>query len=232
MEPNPPPLPPMPPMAPPPPMARIPQYAPPLPPPAGRSPLFYIAIAGGCCGVPILLFIVLAAILFPVFAQAREKARQTSCLNNIKQLGMATIQYSQDWDEKYPAAKEWMTKLEPYTGVPAAGGGNATAGGDSGAGENSRRFRSVWQCPSVSSDRNVTDLFGYAYNVKVSGREQSSFSDKEIRMTPLIYDSEKLEKNASDPFQSVAYRHSHAACIGYADGHAQAVKSKTASGPE
>ncbi len=51
--------------------------------------------------VVIAIIAILAAILFPVFAQAREKARQTSCLSNMKQLGTATIMYSQDNDEAY-----------------------------------------------------------------------------------------------------------------------------------
>ena len=49
--------------------------------------------------VVIAIIAVLAAILFPVFAQAREKARQTSCLSNLKQIGMATQLYLQDYDE-------------------------------------------------------------------------------------------------------------------------------------
>src|SRR5688500_4256077 len=48
--------------------------------------------------VVIAIIAILAAILFPVFAQAREKARQASCLSNVKQLLMATMQYSQDYD--------------------------------------------------------------------------------------------------------------------------------------
>jgi prepilin-type N-terminal cleavage/methylation domain-containing protein/prepilin-type processing-associated H-X9-DG protein len=53
--------------------------------------------------VVIAIIAILAAILFPVFAKAREKARQTSCLNNLKQLGLAALQYVQDYDEKFPA---------------------------------------------------------------------------------------------------------------------------------
>src|SRR5476651_129734 len=52
--------------------------------------------------VVIAIIAVLAAILFPVFAQAREKARQTSCLSNEKQLGLAVMQYVQDYDEMTP----------------------------------------------------------------------------------------------------------------------------------
>lgn len=54
--------------------------------------------------VVIAIIAILAAILFPVFAQAREKARQTSCLSNTKQLGLAVLMYVQDYDEVFPLA--------------------------------------------------------------------------------------------------------------------------------
>ena len=52
--------------------------------------------------VVIAIIAILAAILFPVFAQARGKARQASCLSNLKQIGLATMMYAQDYDELYP----------------------------------------------------------------------------------------------------------------------------------
>ena len=52
--------------------------------------------------VVIAIIAILAAILFPVFAQAREKARQTSCLSNTKQIGLGLMMYAQDYDETYP----------------------------------------------------------------------------------------------------------------------------------
>ncbi|MCE5241118.1 DUF1559 domain-containing protein [bacterium] len=52
--------------------------------------------------VVIAIIAILAAILFPVFAKAREKARQSSCLSNLKQLGLACLQYAQDYDECFP----------------------------------------------------------------------------------------------------------------------------------
>jgi prepilin-type N-terminal cleavage/methylation domain-containing protein/prepilin-type processing-associated H-X9-DG protein len=52
--------------------------------------------------VVIAIIAILAAILFPVFAQARESARKTSCLSNMKQIGTATMMYTQDYDEEYP----------------------------------------------------------------------------------------------------------------------------------
>ena len=62
--------------------------------------------AGGFTLIELLIVIaiiaILAAILFPVFAQAREKARQTSCVSNLRQLGMAMMMYVQDNDDTYP----------------------------------------------------------------------------------------------------------------------------------
>ncbi|BCM89799.1 hypothetical protein IAD21_01647 [Abditibacteriota bacterium] len=52
--------------------------------------------------VVIAIIAILAAILFPVFSRARENARRTSCLSNLKQLGLGMMQYTQDYDEKYP----------------------------------------------------------------------------------------------------------------------------------
>jgi prepilin-type N-terminal cleavage/methylation domain-containing protein/prepilin-type processing-associated H-X9-DG protein len=55
--------------------------------------------------VVITIIAILAAILFPVFAQAREKARQTSCLSNMRQLGTALSMYVQDYDEAFPPSQ-------------------------------------------------------------------------------------------------------------------------------
>lgn len=52
--------------------------------------------------VVIAIIAIIAAILFPVFAQAREKARQITCVSNLKQIGLAIIQYTQDYDEMLP----------------------------------------------------------------------------------------------------------------------------------
>jgi prepilin-type N-terminal cleavage/methylation domain-containing protein/prepilin-type processing-associated H-X9-DG protein len=70
--------------------------------------------------VVIAIIAILAAILFPVFAKAREKARQSSCLNNMKQIGLAVLQYSQDYDERHPWGDSvaWGTAgNEPLTGI-------------------------------------------------------------------------------------------------------------------
>jgi prepilin-type N-terminal cleavage/methylation domain-containing protein/prepilin-type processing-associated H-X9-DG protein len=70
----------------------------------------------------------LAAILFPVFARARENARRVSCASNLKQIGLGIMQYTQDYDERYPYQSapdignytttpfdSWIKRLYPYT---------------------------------------------------------------------------------------------------------------------
>ena len=70
--------------------------------------------------VVIAIIAILAAILFPVFAKAREKARQSSCLSNVKQIMLAWLQYAQDYDERTvltvygPNASKWYNTLVPY----------------------------------------------------------------------------------------------------------------------
>ncbi len=75
--------------------------------------------------VVIAIIAILAAILFPVFAKAREKARQSSCQSNLKQIGLALLQYAQDYDERtgyavlwqtgYGAGWSWPEWSQPYT---------------------------------------------------------------------------------------------------------------------
>ena len=71
--------------------------------------------------VVIAIIAILAAILFPVFARARENARRSSCQSNLKQIGLGIMQYTQDYDEKLPRRvvgpapfKSWRVVTQPY----------------------------------------------------------------------------------------------------------------------
>lgn len=99
--------------------------------------------------VVIAIIAILAAILFPVFAQAREKARQTSCLNNEKQIVLAVLQYVQDYDETFPTKEinepgktflSWRELVNPY--IKGARTDTNTVGGIHASG-------GVWSCPSA-----------------------------------------------------------------------------------
>jgi len=119
--------------------------------------------------VVIAIIAILAAILFPVFAQAREKARQTTCLSNIKQIGLGVMMYTQDYDETFPrlavvpppaprqswADYTWQDAVGPYIKngtitVNWASTDNSpvtlTAGG-------------IWLCPS-QPDANARTVYG------------------------------------------------------------------------
>jgi len=96
--------------------------------------------------VVIAIIAILAAILFPVFSRAREKARQTTCLSNLKQLGLAFMQYAQDYDECFP-----MLRTYTYTAT-----GTETVYYYPWTLEPYHRNWQVWYCPS----RDKTDGVG------------------------------------------------------------------------
>jgi len=102
--------------------------------------------------VVIAIIAILAAILFPVFAQAREKTRQASCLSNEKQMGTAMMMYTQDYDEQFPFLQYydannqpiiWTSAIYPYV---KNGQGNVVNGTTYYYGTGG-----VWSCPSFPS---------------------------------------------------------------------------------
>lgn len=110
--------------------------------------------------VVIAVIAILAAILFPVFAQAREKARQASCMSNVKQLGTAMLMYGQDYEETFPMMENnpvarftIANMLDPYI---KAGNKNTNASGGNAWPEGS-----VWRCPSSNTYNDGNDLTSY-----------------------------------------------------------------------
>jgi prepilin-type N-terminal cleavage/methylation domain-containing protein len=101
--------------------------------------------------VVIAIISILAAILFPVFAQAREKARQTSCLSNLRQIGMAALTYVQDYDDHLPTSGssggqgDLTGNLQPYTKQLYGQG--------------------IWRCPSHEPFTSGNWTSSYGYNI-------------------------------------------------------------------
>ena len=103
--------------------------------------------------VVIAIIAILAAILFPVFAQAREKARQATCLSNMKQVGLGVLMYTQDYDETFPlgsylmvgmtAAVSWQDLTDPYMKAGAGATGTNIVG---------RKDAGLWTCPSIGTN--------------------------------------------------------------------------------
>lgn len=123
--------------------------------------------------VVIAIIAILAAILFPVFAQAREKARQTSCLSNMKQIGTGLMMYLQDYDEQFPPVvgatavgnqmytQNWGVEYtDPANGatVPSIVGPYI-------------KNRDIFRCPSGS--RGGNQLIHYMMNDYIATRSQA-----------------------------------------------------------
>ena len=112
--------------------------------------------------VAIAIIAILAAILFPVFARARENARRSSCQSNLKQIGIGVIQYTQDYDENFPLALVtpgfgWAAVIQPYI-----------------------KSTQLYQCPSDTKEPNATPTqVGYSdywYNARLSCPSDNSVS--------------------------------------------------------
>jgi prepilin-type N-terminal cleavage/methylation domain-containing protein len=125
--------------------------------------------------VVIAIIAILAAILFPVFAQAREKARQTSCISNLKQIGLAFKMYVQDYDERWPQ----------NNGVPCCTNGQQNSDGQdfayNGWVSNAlipyTKNQAIYICPDINSNgfadpwsnggnatKDGNEFFSYAFN--------------------------------------------------------------------
>jgi prepilin-type N-terminal cleavage/methylation domain-containing protein/prepilin-type processing-associated H-X9-DG protein len=133
--------------------------------------------------VVIAIIAILAAILFPVFARARENARRASCQSNLKQIGLGFMQYTQDYDEKYPANYTaavdslpiYYMAVEPYV-----------------------RSKQIWACPSQSDAGGIpagagfvyADRINYFYNTNVAGGGPSATIGTPLSMAAIPSPSE------------------------------------------
>ena len=100
--------------------------------------------------VIVAVIAVLTAILFPVFFKAREKARQTPCLSNVKQIALGMMMFAQDHEGRLPEAYRWKEQLAPYV--------------------NSVQ---IYACPSDPSDAGTS----YAMNPRFSGADTKDFDN-------------------------------------------------------
>lgn len=147
--------------------------------------------------VVIAIIAILAAILFPVFAKAREKARQATCLNNQKQLATSFVMYTQDNDEMLPAlgtvGNGWMQAIDRYVG-------NAK----------------VFDCPSKSGNGALSGgPVEYGFNSNV---EKMALGDMEPSSTVLTADV-RLGLLALGGLTDQDRRHLSGIIASFADGH-------------
>jgi prepilin-type processing-associated H-X9-DG protein len=166
---------------------------------SGVTTLFELSVSSGIC-------LVLAGILFPVFGQAREKARQTSCASNLKTISGAMLMYAQDYDDLFPPAENWMDSVDAF--CPPSPKGKAKD--------------SVYRCPSVPTKRD--DVYGYAFNRNTATKSVAKIRNPYTKV--LLYDSTTLTRNAADAETSlpVKKRHLKVNNIAFVDGHVKRIK--------
>jgi prepilin-type N-terminal cleavage/methylation domain-containing protein/prepilin-type processing-associated H-X9-DG protein len=123
--------------------------------------------------VVIAIIAILASILFPVFGRARENARRSSCQSNLKQIGLAFMQYTQDYDERYPLAtntvameNSWGASIQAYL-----------------------KSHQIYQCPSDSMAPDPRPAYpgynDYWYNCMLSW-DGASYANTGLNQSALL----------------------------------------------
>ena len=133
--------------------------------------------------VVIAIIAILAAILFPVFAKAREKARQTACLSNEKQLGLGILQYAQDNDETMPLCpndRGWAGEIYSY--VKSAG---------------------VYKCPDDSYNNGQATV-SYAFNTNVVGKNPAGVLSAQASpaVTVVLCEGTNIGTDVTNPLEN------------------------------
>jgi prepilin-type N-terminal cleavage/methylation domain-containing protein/prepilin-type processing-associated H-X9-DG protein len=199
--------------------------------------------------VVIAIIAILAAILFPVFAQAREKARQSACLSNQKQISRAMMLYLQDSDENFPGYTLvigpytgwlWETGLKPYIPLNANTQSNVYwCPSTSGIGG---KVSATWGSAHTGWDvvwgpGNHHESGSYTHNGYTYGANESEFAS--IAETPFDMDGlwvdtwpgagDKLPKDRENGENTglgriALNRHNGGITITYADGHTKWVR--------
>lgn len=179
--------------------------------------------------VVIAIIAILAAILFPVFAKAREKARETNCLSNVKQITLGIMMYIEDYDGLFPMA------YQPNAALPGGGQSYAVAvypyikqGVKDG----------IWWCPSSGLEQ-VNWQAGHSAYVQYGYSAQIHWYTTSFRMpkhdSEIPYPAETVvigeTKTSGQPYGTYAwwgfgsshtrYSHNERQNLGFADGHAK-----------
>ncbi len=165
----------------------------------------------------------MAAILFPVFARAREKARETSCLSNVKEITLALIMYKDDYDGTFPLDRfdnprvYWCAAVNPYIGQQEISGWTGSNYG-------------IWQCPSFHGE---PAWYGGAYsdyglNYHIDGHNEAEYDFP--AQTPVIAENFYSHSNGNDygwyrwygiNHSRTRFDHNERGNFGFMDGHAK-----------
>jgi len=179
--------------------------------------------------VVIAIIAILAAILFPVFARAREKARQSSCQSNLKQLGLGMLMYVQDFDERFPNGQA----------IAGTSNGNIVHNGWAWMVDSNWRSQvpsqvflrdiinpylkntQIWRCPSGSRGPDTWSDYNLKMDLYWNGRSLSSYNNPAGQ---VMWHEEECNHgdvrgvNSNDP------RSEHNVC--FVDGHVKFVRHR------
>lgn len=185
----------------------------------GRNPQMKgqgFAIAGIITsGVGVLMIPVLAAVLFPARARARDAAQESGCLENVANMSAAVRMYQTDWNDAYPPAGDWNELLAPLVKVHDASYDT----------DKKERQRRVFICPKISESTEPC----YAMNNRLSGKRSAIVQSPAD--TVLIYESQPGNNMAGGPeLLPSKPRHSGGDNIGFADGHVKNVERSQVGG--
>lgn len=132
--------------------------------------------------VVIAIVAILAAMLLPVLSAAREKARQTACLSNCRQIGLAFAQYSTDWDDRFPLTAHslagWADTAQPYI-----------------------RNRQIYHCPSQTQPR----ISAYFMNLYLAGNQPFGSLSAIGKPASVIVIAEGVDARTSDHFHPMCW---------------------------
>jgi prepilin-type N-terminal cleavage/methylation domain-containing protein/prepilin-type processing-associated H-X9-DG protein len=159
--------------------------------------------------VVIAIIAILAAILFPVFARARENARRASCQSNLKQIGLGFAQYTQDYDEHYPVY------------IPSNGVSGARPYGWADALDPYLKSTQIFQCPSESTgpvaSPESSGYTDYAYNLWIGGYYTTSSASRQAGLSLSVLTQPTLSVMLCDFQTGTAFSYVTGGNPGYAD---------------
>ncbi len=163
--------------------------------------------------IGIVLMVAVGAVWVAIagrFADAREQARATSCLSNVKALGLAMLMYSRDHDDQLPPRDDWECRLAPRAKGALIYDCPSTSGDDA-------RY---WHQVHVDGVRWSRFRLGFACSAEVAGQAVSGFEERGT--TPMLWDA--------TPDGEPAFRHGGQASVVYLDAHAARVEVGTRLG--